>query len=309
MNLSDGIEQLAGYLRAGQEAQLINTATERLLSMGKYKGLLQTLALTVYERGTITLPAGYETMIGCRVGGAGQYIHDPWYSVIPKPSGWYSDPRLVARDLEDGYVLYKALPTFTTKFRVVFDAADAAKKFSITARKGVDQGVLESTESFDDETLADGVEGFLTTSDSWGDVTVFLKERTTKPVSLEAYDDEQAEWVEVGRYAPKDTEISLRKYAIPTAKEGDIAIGLCKKRFVPMDDDSDIMPVDSIYSLRLALEALTYESEGSLKDAIPYWNLARKALDDALSEHRGSAMRTVPVFYRAAAGSKLRSFR
>ena len=86
-------------------------------------------------------------------------------------------------------------------------------------------------------------------------------------------------------------------------------VAYCKKRFRPVEDLSDELPVESIYCLRMAIEALLSETEGDLQKSQNFWELARKGLSDALSEHRSSALRTVPIYCRAAAGSKLRAIR
>jgi hypothetical protein len=134
-------------------------------------------------------------------------------------------------------------------------------------------------------------------------ITRFQKPRTQTPVYVEINGTRVAE------YAPEDTLISYRRYSIPNAKSGDTLLALCKARYRPVSDPDDLLPVDSIYSLRLALEALSYESAGDLDKAANYWGLCRKSLDDALSEHRNASGRTLPIYVRAAAGKGLRAIR
>jgi hypothetical protein len=141
-----------------------------------------------------------------------------------------------------------------------------------------------------------------------GELTYFSKTRTTGRVHLEAQQADDS-WLRVGTYEPRDTAVSYRRYALPTAEEGDVVIGFCKRRFRKAEDGSDPLAVESLYALRMALQAVSFEDAGETQAAVEYWSLAIKHLDDQLSEHRGSAMRTVPIFCKASAGKRLRAIR
>lgn len=307
LTLSSAQEQLDAYLREADGETQINMACERLLSFGKYKGLTTVLYLRAYEDGSITLPQDYETLLGARLNNIPQRLHDPWYQFVPRGNAVniFADPRVSSVDLGDGHVTYRDISA-ATDLRVAYNGADAAKKFSITIRTTEDEGVSAGQEVISDGTLSDFGES-LGVGDTFQKITSFSKERTTYPVAIEAHID--GSWVEVARFAPRDEEVSLRKYSMPQAEEGDILAAFCKRRFRPALEATDPVQIESIYVLRLALEALSFESEGDLAKASEYWGAAKKALDDSLSEHRGSATRSVPTVCRASAGSKLRALR
>jgi hypothetical protein len=304
LTLQTAVESISSLKNSGDPAGQVNLACERLYSFGKFKGLTKALYLQVYEDGTITLPQDFETLLGARLNGVPQRLHDSWFQFVSSGNGFsQAEPGIVSLDLGDGHVTYRSA-SGATDLRLVSSVADAAKTFSATIRSSADEGIAENT-TVVTGTLGDhGVTLGVTTVDS---VTAFIKEPTAALVSLEAKLD--GVWVEVGRFAPGDTEICLRKYSLPQGHEGDVTLAYCKRRFRPVSRTTDALPIDSIYVLRLALEALDFELSNDLKSATEYWGAARKALDDTLSEHRSSGSRTLPVICRAAAGAGLRAIR
>lgn len=305
LTLASAIEQLPALKKSPNAAYQVNLACERLLAMGKFKGMLDTLRLRVYEDGTITLPGDYETMIGAARNGAAQVVHDPWYEFAPRTNAtFFPDPRFYPADLGDDHVTYRSPAGADLVRLIVADPADAAGEVTVVIRRTEDQGVKAATETFTG-TLEEASAGIL--SGPIDAVTRLLKPRTAGPVSLEAR--VSGGWVEVGRFGPRDTEIRLRKYSLPAAKEDDVVVAYAKRRFRPAEEPADELQVESIYCLRMALDALSYETEGDLEKASNFWMMARRALSDALSESRSSAVRTVPIYCRAAAGSKLRAIR
>lgn len=112
---------------------------------------------------------------------------------------------------------------------------------------------------------------------------------------------------------PRDTVYSIRRYAVPGSDNSDtgeqIVVAFCKRAFRRASEDSDPLAVDSVYAIRMALSALQYEDEGDAKESLTFWAMARKHLDDALSEYRGSSARVLPIHNRASGGHRLRSIR
>jgi len=306
LTLEDASSQLSAYLRDLDSDTQINMACERLLSFGKYKGLTTVLYLRVYEDGSLTLPQDYETLLGARLNGIPQRLHDPWYQFVPRGNAVniFADPQVSSIDLGEGFVAFRDV-SLATDLRMASAGGDSAKTFTVTVRTSEDEGI--ATES----TTVSGTLGAFGTSLGAGStffqITAFSKERTAAAVAIEGLIN--GSWVEVARFAPRDQDVNLRRYSMPQAVEGDILAAFCKKRFRPALHPSDPVAIESIYVLRLALEALSFESEGDLAKAAEYWGAAKKALDDALSEHRGSATRTVPTICRATGGSKLRALR
>lgn len=305
ITLQEAIEQIPLLKKAQDAAFKVNLACERLMAMGKFNGMLFPVKLQVYEQGTITLPGELETMVGATSKGVSQTIHDPWYEFAPRPNAALSpDPRFYSADLGDKHVTYRSAAGATSLRLISADANDDDLEVTITIRPTEDQGIKAGMVVVKDtvSSLATGFGG-----GSINEIVKFSKPRTAGWLSLEAELD--GAWVEVGRFGPRDTEIRLRKYSIPGAEIGDIVTAYCKKRYRPVEELEDELPVESIYCLRMAVDALLSEVGGNLEKSQNFWELARKGLSDALSEHRSSALRTVPIYCRAAAGSKLRAIR
>lgn len=305
LTLQDALEQIPLLKKAQDAAFKVNLACERLMAMGKFNGMLIPVRLQSYEQGTITLPGDLETMIGATNNGASQIIHDPWFEFAPRPNRPLTpDPQFYSADLGDSHVTYRSVAGATALRLIAEDAGDEDAEVTITIRPTEDQGIKAGLVVVTDSL------GNLSSEFGGGEINAipkFSKPRTAGWVSLEA--KFEGAWIEVGRFGPRDTEIRLRKYSIPGAEEGDLVVAYCKKRFRPVEDLSDELPVESIYCLRMAIEALLSETEGDLQKSENFWGLARKGLSDALSERRSSALRTLPIYCRAAAGSKLRAIR
>lgn len=276
--------------------------------MGKFRGLTEVINLRVYEDGSVTLPGGFETALGASYDYGKVAFHDPWYEFVPR-TNWPSSPNpdFYPGDLGDKHVTYRS-PSGAAALRLVLeDAGDDGIEVNISVRDLDDHGAKSSVRSWAGTASSSPSPESLFTDTPVYEVLSLAKERTAGHVSLEAL--LSGEWVEVGRFGPRDTSIRLRKYSLPGAKEPMVVTILAKRRYLPVEMEDDEVLIDSIYVLRNAIEALFFEQEGDLKKASDYWSLARRALSDALSESRGSAVRTVPIYCRAAAGSKLRAIR
>jgi hypothetical protein len=305
ITLQDAIEQIPLLKRAQDAAFKVNLACERLIAMGKFKGLLYPVKLQVYEDGVVTLPEELEAMVAVTRKGAPQFIRDPWFEFTPRPSstGNLNGAQHPA-DLGDEHVTYRSANGASSLRLVPTDSGDDFHEVTVSIRTTEDQGIKEEV-----VTVKDTISSL---SSSFGggqidSIIRFVKPRTAGWVSLEALFG--TDWVEVGRFSPRETVINLRKYSIPGAKEGDIVVGYCKKRFRAVEDLTDELDIASIYCLRMAIEALLSETEGDLKKSETFWALAKKGLSDELHEHRSASVRTVPVYCRAAAGANLRAFR
>lgn len=306
LTLGEAKTELADYLPNGEENSRLNLVIEKIITKGKYTGLVVRNAFVIYDS-QFTLPMRYETCIGAKVNEAPQYIHDPWYEVIPgSRNSAYPKPL----DMGDGFVCFREPETVNPNgcfVRLLLEnPADAGKAFTF-AGQAPDGGVGGIPERVEFSSV---LAHELVINNQWFfTLTRFEKARTLGRVIMQAQDPD-GEWVNIALYEPEDTKICLRRYSFPAVgRQETQVVALCKIRFTKAIEDTDVLPVSSIYALRMGLEAVSYEKSGSFNEAIVSWNIAVKTLDDALSEHRGSAMRTAPVIVRASAGSRLRAFR
>lgn len=304
LTLSEASSELESLLPAGKEAEHLNLVCEKLLARGKYRGFTARARFVVREDRQITLPMDFETMIGATLEDEPQILRDPWYEFVPRGSTpYHKGDFLLSRDLGDGFVTFRD-PASPTALRLSA-ASEEEVEFTIAGRRTGDEGADSETFSLTSDFTGPAV---ATISGVVHEVTSFKKARTAGRVFLEAQ-QEDSSWLRVGCFEPRDEKISLRRYALPTAREGDVVVALCKRRFRKAVGDSDPLAVDSIYALRTALEALSLESGGDVDAAAKYWSVAVKHLDDALSEHRGSLGRTLPVVARGTGGTRLRAIR
>jgi hypothetical protein len=64
---------------------------------------------------------------------------------------------------------------------------------------------------------------------------------------------------------------------------------LCKRRFIPVEDDDDIVYISQISILKHAMLAILAEDNADLERSEIHWGKCRQYLDEQLDQYRGPA--------------------
>lgn len=81
----------------------------------------------------------------------------------------------------------------------------------------------------------------------------------------------------------------FRRYRVPQAGTGAFVHVLCKRRFIPVQDDNDIVYISQISILKHAMLAILAEDNADLERSEIHWGKCRQYLDEQLDQYRGPA--------------------
>jgi len=93
----------------------------------------------------------------------------------------------------------------------------------------------------------------------------------------------------IATVGPGDAVARFRRYRVPQAKAGSFAHVLCKRRFIPVQNDSDSVYINNIPALKHALLGVLAEDNADLERAEIHWAKCRQILDEQLDQYRGPA--------------------
>ena|GEM_PF-1840619 len=166
------------------------------------------------------------------------------------------------------------------------DAADVGSSFQVfgygdggeIVRDGATEG-----ESLTVNRWSGGVEGSLSSmGDLWSDgatvstnaftsLSRVIKAATAGYVSLYAVDTATNRMFLLAKYHPRQTIPQFRRYRITNKTPGVCAtsvLALLKLRYVPLVDDDDILPIDSLQALKLMIMAISEENKMNLGGSV-----------------------------------------
>lgn len=81
----------------------------------------------------------------------------------------------------------------------------------------------------------------------------------------------------------------FRRYRVPQATADSYVHVLCKRQFLPVEKDSDIVYINNIAALKHALLAIVAEDNADLERSEIHWGKCRQILDEQLDQYRGPA--------------------
>jgi hypothetical protein len=336
LTLAQARLELDGQSPAAELDARINLACERLVAMGKWRGLMDRLAVRISD-GLFTLPMEYESCVAATLEGAPIQIRAPWYEFM---QGGWGTPDITGYPVPIDRGLHAALrdvavePDKSDAEGVVFHLenlgdvtqvpgqpegsggpgpSETWPSFSLIGEglptEGSNSTYGEASRFNETVTITENDTGVETSTFAFTRITGLTKPRTLGRVFVLGADSGNL----LAVMEPRDTRMSLHRYEVPlrsSAEAGDrVVVAFAKRAFRKAAEDDDLLAIDSVYALRNALIALQYEDEGDDKLSLTHWSLSRKHLDDALSEHRGSSSRVLPIYNRASGGHRLRSLR
>jgi hypothetical protein len=323
LTLAQAVDELADHAPVADLVRRLNLAEERLIAMGKWRGLMVRVAFSA-ENGLFSLPQSLETCIAATVDGSPALIRGPWYEFLP--GGWGSPDEASSYPVPIDRGLHAAFRDVSWAggpppegLRFEFEEADDLTGITI-AYEGegpASEATYGLPTRYKGSFVSDGDPVEIPTNDfAFTRIGSLKKDRTKGRVFVRGADSGTL----LSVMEPRDTVMRLRRYEVPSLgrlsapdelspNPKQRVVGYCKKAFRRLADPTDELVIESVYALRCALSALQYEDEASEERATTHWGLARAALDDALSEHRGSSSRQVPIYNRGTMGSRLRAIR
>lgn len=278
---------LGSYVAPGQSfAPVLNQALEVIYGMAIWKDLTIEGSFDVSDK-YLTLPDQADTVLFAVVDTQPVRTRSLWHDY--RAAGTNYDSTLLFGLIDDGYrpILKDLSESISTLY--VVPAADSPDNVNINLNSG------ESIESI----------GFGETKKQRGTAAVAGADTTITfgaPVNniesfqfselLHRYDireDKADPATTVATVGPGDGVTRFRRYRVPSAKSGSIAHVLCKRRFIPLQNEDDIVYIAQIGALKHALLAILAEDNADLERSEIHWSKCKQMLDEQLDQYRGPA--------------------
>jgi len=298
--------------------QFVNDALERLANRNEWESM-QAIVRIATDNLSFTLPYNVEKIIAADLNGVPGLLHSRMYQFLSGGPGdldgyrgaWpyrdFTDQGTfpVQFDIPQAYELFgERIETRRTGMRVcAFSThkADVGKTILIKgAAPGgvfVNAGELAGGEAVEIRQWDKGYEGQI--RGNWGvdakasaakfcEVTEVVKPVTKGYVTLLACDvDNSLEkprsfFSFLAKYHPRETVPQFRRYAVTGwrgAQCPDCILALVKLRCVPLVDPEDVLPIESLQAVRLAVQGISAELKDNLQNSEAYFMKALNELN------------------------------
>lgn len=291
--LADARIKVAPFVQNGTCAlplidEKINDALERLLDMQDWECLKRQVRISVTGK-TFALPYNAEKILMCDLDGTPSSVFGQAYQYIASGPGELDSRgvRSVFQDLMDlgDYWPYmydiptSITPTGSTE-AVTLEGMKLAAFSSTASDASVGLTIVGTDDSGDEVTEAvtiqswPGAEGVwsntcsLSTA-SFSGITRITKAATTGYVNLYAVYPTTGQLFLLARYHPSQLRPQFRRFRITnsTVDSTAVVLALVRLRHVPLVDPNDLLPVDNLQALRLAVMALEAEENKDFNTA------------------------------------------
>lgn len=285
----------------------LNQVSERIINSGQWKnmyGLVEYPSTT----GFITLPRRWESIIGVTRVNAPTRVYGQMQEFLTSGPGFFDDTAVNLNDILDQgdactqeFQVTGGLPRFT-----IANAADAAKTVRVYGYYTNGDG-----EVFDPATGVAGIEVVLAnptvtmTQDMF--VTQIVKEVTLGNVTMSVVVSGTPTVLSI--YEPSETNPIYRRYKVGTLTARNDSKPVlrckCKRRFVKMLAETDLVYPDSVGALKFGLIALMMENQGAheLELSEMFWGKCYQVLNQNLKQNQGAIRPFMAVDLAFSAGS------
>lgn len=257
--------ELASYLA------MLNICTERLLTLGKWRGTRQRVDLPVYDN-HLTLPRYLEACLGvnqanCCLSPRQIYgMFSPFQMALNET--WTNGVTCVSETAQTFIV-----PDAGFKLKVVsFSASDNTKKIKFINGTDSSGDPIYATEE-----LTFNVGTPPTSTTTWNTLPIIQKEATTSGIELYSVIGSTEELIAI--YAPSEIVPAYKRYRINNSNQLTSVDALCKLAYVPAVADTDLIFPSVIGAILKGLQAVKYELASDDRDA-DRWAAAYKILQD-----------------------------
>lgn len=255
-------------------AKYINFATKSIINSGKWVGLEERVALTVYDN-RISLPRKYVSAEAASIQGEGDNfrcawsypIVNQWFEFIAGGPGLNTNPPYDTpqfQDLGSSFVVFRPLPSAGT-LKITTSATETASPFLIRGFSG-GQKVYSGTGTGRIEGVTLTVPVTINTSvattqefDAGDSLYSIVKPTTNGVLTFTHVATVGGTETVVGRYEPGETLPAYRSYRVPLrCNNSGQVVALCKVQQVDVVVDNDEIYPGNINALEDALRALAY---------------------------------------------------
>jgi hypothetical protein len=278
---------LSTYTGPGQSfAPILNQALEVIYGMGIWRDLTVEGSFDCGD-GYFTLPDQADMVLFASVDNQPARVHSLWHDY--RAAGTNYDSTLSFGLVDDGYrpLLTEIYGTTNTGTFFLTPALDSSDDVAFNSTNG-ESVVVKAYATSDGSILL----GKTATGTSF---TVGASANGVESIQysglLHRYDLRlgSATGTVVSTFGPGDGVARFRRYRVPQARTGSFVHVLCKRRFIPVEDDDDIVYISQISILKHAMLAILAEDNADLERSEIHWGKCRQYLDEQLDQYRGPA--------------------
>lgn len=283
----------------------LNQCSERIINSGAWKNMFGQVDFQTAD-GYITLPRRWESIIGVTRVNYPTGVYPRMIEFMTSGPGYFDDTTEDIKDIIDQGDACTQIVQTDPGFPQ-FTIADATDAGAVVRVYGYD---TNGDEVFDSSGNA-GLELTLVNPTVTGGVemtvTQVVKEATAGYVTFNVVVSGTP--VELSVYEPSETNPIYRRYKTGTlTSRGDGKPWfrcLCKRRFVPVVAETDLVWPDNLGALKHALIAVRLEDQGAYEEAAAdqRWAKCYEILNQGLKQNRGAIRPTMPFWFPQSAGS------
>lgn len=314
-----------------------NTAIQELMNAGEWPNVVDRW-LIVAEDGEITLPTHLDRLMQVNLRGIPRVITSPWFQFSQYGPGtredqcgflnWWCDDTVILdrgeyptkvsipSDVDGPWVLrvYTAVDE-----SVITDGTGAAPVCTI---QGLDTDGLVIRSQVDGEWIngvqvaMDFNEPYVETTQEFSDITAFTKPVTNGYIKLTAWNGVTE--YELSNYLFSDTTPSYHRYFSQWLSDlnggGDDCLrtvrARCRKRFVPVAEDTDLLIISNLPALKEAVIAIWKRESDDYEGYAAHWAIAVNLMKAEAMGYRGKSRVPALTFQRGyGIGSNLPAIR
>lgn len=313
--------------------QQLNLAQEELIAEGEFPGVVDRWKI-VATSGELVLPGHLDRLMQITIRGVPVDVKSPWFSFVAWGPGIQDDENFRCRDwvswghdggiLEVGEVCSQVQLPFVTdgsstpqgpwNLRVYASVAETEGIYATV--QGTLAGEVVRTQLSDgSSTWINGERISISNGSSYfesvqqfDELTAFTKPMTNGYVRLTAWNG--TEEITLSNYAPDETTPSYHKYYSPwlhriTPSDTNsccrTVIARCRRRFVPVVSDTDVLMISNLPALRVMMMAIGKRDAGNFDEYSVLKTTAVNLLQKEAAAYRGKARTPSFVFQRGFA--------
>lgn len=314
-----------------------NDAIQELIDLGDWPGVVDRWLFVFNQTtGILTLPYEFDRLMQVTIDDVPTQINSPWYEFYAWGSGPQYDPETY-EDAEGRVWVNVVLDRGDSPVNTEVPAADGPWNLRVynTVSEGTGTTSFVNIQGLDPDgliirTVANGTggdEGWITgenipiptsgfnqSTEQFSKVTAFKKPLTNGYITLKAWNGTTE--VELANYAYNETACSRRRYYIPAlyrlsaTAEDRIVMARCRRRFVPVQEDDDVLLIGNILALQEMMIAQWKRKAGALDEYAAHKATAVQILRAEANSYLGKSRIPTLSFQRGySLGSRMGYFK
>ena len=277
-------QQLSGYVAPGQSfAPSLNQALETIYGMGAWRDLTIQGTFSC-GNGYFSLPDQAENVLFAVVDDQPARVRSLWQDY--RTIGAAQDTLISYGLIDDGFQpLMVDLPALGVTQLFITPAADTTDTTAISAANG--EQVFATGYGASKYILSAQSGSTLTFSEMVTGVHELQYSGLARRYDIRTSAGDPS--TTVATVGPGDGVARFRRYRVPQAGPQSFVHVLCKRRFVPVQEDNDPIYINNISALKHALLGVLAEDNADLERSEIHWGKCRQILDEQLDQYRGPA--------------------